>query len=95
MIKNENNRNAYSEVFDMERLEQIADMAKKDIWPNGSFSDFECHVHSLMLRLIEFGEEKEHKNRKEAVNELCLKCGDYKTEHIGSCDGCRWKGLRS
>ena len=58
MIKNENNRSSYSEVFDMERLEQIADMAKKDIWPNGSFSDFEFHVHSLMLRLIEFGEEK-------------------------------------
>ena len=23
-------------------------------------------------------------------NELCLKCGLYKTEHEGSCDGCRW-----
>ena len=28
------------------------------------------------------------------VNELCLKCGDYRTEHEGSCDGCRWKALR-
>ena len=24
-------------------------------------------------------------------NELCLKCGKYKTAHEGSCDGCRWK----
>jgi hypothetical protein len=24
-------------------------------------------------------------------NELCLKCGLYKTAHLGSCDGCRWK----
>jgi hypothetical protein len=24
-------------------------------------------------------------------NELCLKCGKYKTAHEGSCEGCRWK----
>jgi len=24
-------------------------------------------------------------------NELCLRCGSYKTSHLGSCDGCRWK----
>ena len=24
-------------------------------------------------------------------NELCYKCGEYKTAHLGSCDGCRWK----
>lgn len=24
-------------------------------------------------------------------NELCLKCGKYKTAHLGSCDGCKWK----
>lgn len=26
-------------------------------------------------------------------NELCLKCGEYKTKHLGSCDGCRWKDV--
>ena len=26
----------------------------------------------------------------DAINELCLKCGKYKTEHLGSCDGCKW-----
>ena len=28
-------------------------------------------------------------------NELCLKCGRYKTAHEGSCDGCRWKGAQT
>ena len=26
----------------------------------------------------------------DAINELCNKCGKYETEHLGSCDGCRW-----
>lgn len=28
---------------------------------------------------------------KDCRNELCLRCGQYKTAHLGSCDGCRWK----
>ena len=24
-------------------------------------------------------------------NELCLRCGQYKTAHLGSCNGCRWR----
>lgn len=24
-------------------------------------------------------------------NELCQRCGRYKTAHEGACDGCRWK----
>ncbi len=24
-------------------------------------------------------------------NELCLRCGSYKNQHLGACDGCRWK----
>ena len=31
---------------------------------------------------------------KEAVNELCLRCGGYQWEHEGRCDGCRWKAVR-
>lgn len=27
----------------------------------------------------------------DAVNELCVLCGKYQFEHIGMCDGCRWK----
>ena len=28
---------------------------------------------------------------KDLRNELCYKCGEYKTRHLGSCDDCRWK----
>ena len=28
---------------------------------------------------------------KDCRDELCLKCGEYKQRHLGSCDGCRWK----
>ena len=31
---------------------------------------------------------------RDCVNELCLKCGDYKREHEGACDGCRWKEVK-
>ena len=31
---------------------------------------------------------------KDCVNELCLKCGSYLEEHLGACDGCRWKPIR-
>ena len=28
---------------------------------------------------------------RDCCNELCLKCGQYKTKHLGSCNGCRWE----
>ena len=28
---------------------------------------------------------------KNARNELCLRCGLYKKEHLGACDGCRYQ----
>lgn len=35
---------------------------------------------------------EELKNKlHDAVNELCVLCGKYQFEHIGMCDGCRWK----
>ena len=30
----------------------------------------------------------------DCVNELCLKCGDYRREHLGACNGCRWKAVK-
>lgn len=24
-------------------------------------------------------------------NELCMKCGGYHRQHMGACDGCRWR----
>jgi len=57
MVKNPINKSAYAEPFDMERLEEIADRAKQNKGTNGSFSDLECHVYSLMESLIRFGSE--------------------------------------
>lgn len=31
---------------------------------------------------------------KDCVNELCLKCGEYKHEHEGACNDCRWLNPR-
>ena len=31
------------------------------------------------------------KELHEAKNELCCKCGKYREDHNGACDGCRWK----
>ena len=34
------------------------------------------------------------KELKDCVNELCLRCGEYKREHEGACEGCRWFLIR-
>lgn len=31
---------------------------------------------------------------KACANELCYKCGAYRLEHLGACNGCRWLALR-
>lgn len=41
-------------------------------------------------RLVE-ETERLRRDLKDCRNELCLRCGEYKTAHLGSCDGCRWK----
>ena len=28
---------------------------------------------------------------RDCRNELCLRCGQYKTAHLGSCNGCGWR----
>lgn len=33
---------------------------------------------------------KVSKELKDCRNELCLKCGEYRTRHLGSCNDCRW-----
>ena len=30
---------------------------------------------------------------RDCRNELCLRCGQYKTSHLGSCKGCRWEKI--
>ena len=31
---------------------------------------------------------------RDCVNELCLKCGRYREEHLGACSDCRWKEVK-
>lgn len=31
---------------------------------------------------------------KDAINELCWFCGDFKNEHKGACDNCKWYGIK-
>lgn len=31
------------------------------------------------------------KDFKACKNECCILCGKYKEDHLGACDGCRWK----
>lgn len=71
MIKNpilkNDNEGAYTEVFDIERLREIAEMAKvyakndskgiassKGV-PDGRFSDFEVNVWEIMVELVRYG----------------------------------------
>ena len=65
MIKNpilrNDNEGAYTEVFDIERLREIAEMAKvyakndsKGV-PDGHFSDFEVNVWEIMVELVRYG----------------------------------------
>ena len=30
----------------------------------------------------------------DCVNELCLKCGNYREAHNGACNWCRWKDVK-
>lgn len=29
---------------------------------------------------------------RELRDELCLYCGRYTEQHLGACDGCKWRG---
>ncbi len=60
-------------------LAHLRECAKLDL-SNNTYSEAAAAIKSLMV------------DKKEAVNELCLKCGAYKQRHSGACDGCRWRG---
>ena len=47
-------------------------------------------VASVMYDLVNNDLLMEQSDYKDCVNELCLKCGSYREEHNGACDGCRW-----
>ena len=53
----------------------------------------DAQIERLVERTEQLKTEKENAERdlRDCRNELCLRCGSYKTAHLGSCDGCRWK----
>ena len=42
------------------------------------------------IKKLEEKIEKQKALIKELLNELCLRCGNYKNEHLGACNDCRW-----
>ena len=62
-------------------------------------SDFDKVLEDIKQREVQLGIEiatlqadrdNIRAELKDCVNELCLKCGSYKEEHNGACNGCRW-----
>ena len=55
-------------------------------------SEFAKTLEEIKKREVDMGIQIANlqANLKDCVNELCLKCGQYRREHEGSCDGCRW-----
>ena len=53
----------------------------------------EKKLNHIKMLIVEMKAERDllARDLKDCRNELCLKCGQYKTKHLGSCDGCRWK----
>lgn len=46
------------------------------------------------LVYLTFDMQNMESDLRDCVNELCLKCGNYRQEHEGACNGCRWKETR-
>lgn len=55
-------------------------------------SEFDKTLEEIKKREVDMGIQITNlqANLKDCVNELCLKCGQYRREHEGACDGCRW-----
>lgn len=93
-----NRKTGYNPVEFWDLLEIIN--ARKDKITKGE-NDLICeidqlldHMNDLKARIETLKEmhEKALRDLKDCRNELCLKCGNYKERHNGSCDGCRWNG---
>lgn len=74
MVKNEINRDSYSEEYDYPALKELGDMAKINVandngiyelhgkrCPDGTFSDFSLCVYDYMGELIRFGMKLQRK----------------------------------
>lgn len=48
-------------------------------------------ISSAEVKAIPAADVVPGRDFRDCRNELCLRCGEYKTRHLGSCDGCRWR----
>jgi len=46
------------------------------------------------IRLLSCENEILKERLQECRDELCLRCGKYKTAHLGNCDGCKYKEMK-
>jgi len=77
----------------MSTINEIGNALTKAGWPSyevieGQPHESKAHYYNLVTQqqAVRTLETDFH----DCVNELCLKCGSYKEEHNGACDGCRW-----
>ena len=65
-------------------------------WPagekNGRKFDTSATFRALVLATVDVAWLESE--LRDCVNERCLQCGQYRNEHKGACDGCRWKKVR-
>ena len=54
--------------------------------------DMECM--KTELELVRKQNDRLLISLKDCANELCQKCGKYRNDHLGSCDGCKWKEVK-
>ena len=51
------------------------------------------YIDRLRMALAAACKERDELKKELAAmrNELCCKCGSYREDHNGACDGCRWE----
>ena len=57
--------------------------------PGGTAPEISLHVMTLVSAI-----QNAESDLRDCVNELCLKCGSYREDHLGACNGCRWKEVK-
>lgn len=82
----------------MERLTTISKYGNPEyLWEVNSVNGcYDIYCEELLMKQIHRLAEYEdtgftQQDIKDMHNELCLKCGNYQREHLGACNGCRWK----
>ena len=76
------------------RRRRLSGIQNKKKWMK--VSEFEEILEDIKKREVNYGIQIANlqSNLNDCVNELCLRCGSYREEHLGACNGCRWKDVR-